>query len=312
MAEQFRKFENVHLEDLLKKFNDKYFSGILNRRTSVSWSENMTLCTGKTYMNQRNGSRYCLIKLSKPILSQRPYNDVINTLLHEMIHAYLYLQKGIEGSNGHGEEFKSLMKYINEREGTHIKIYHSFRKEVDKFRVNIYKCSGPCRNKKPYYGILKRAISRPPGPEDHWWKKHEEECGGVFKKVDSNSSTEAPVPKRSSTKLIKPLHPYSGKYRKVVTSKLIYNKVIKHQHPDPGMYRKVEGNVDINYSSKVKKINIQKYIKNYFESTFEAVQSTNNNNNNNQNNQTSAFRRHLLSTVEKYVKRMQNSIKFQE
>lgn len=43
MAEQFRKFENVHLEDLLKKFNDKYFSGILNRRTSVSWSENMTL-----------------------------------------------------------------------------------------------------------------------------------------------------------------------------------------------------------------------------------------------------------------------------
>lgn len=39
-----------------------------------------------------------------------------------MIHAYLFLEKGIEGSNGHGEEFKSLMKYINEREGTHIKV----------------------------------------------------------------------------------------------------------------------------------------------------------------------------------------------
>ncbi|RXG59269.1 SprT-like domain-containing protein Spartan [Armadillidium vulgare] len=210
MAEQFRKFENVHLEDLLKKFNDKYFSGILNRRTSVSWSENMTLCTGKTYMNQRNGSRYCLIKLSKPILSQRPYNDVINTLL----------------------------------------IYHNFRKEVDKFRVNIYKCSGPCHNKKPYYGVLKRAISRPPGPEDFWWKKHEEECGGVFEKVDSNSSTQAPEPKRSSTKLIKPMHPNSGKYRNVRTSKLIYNKRT-NQYPDPGMCRKVEGNVDINYSSKL-------------------------------------------------------------
>ena len=48
----------------------------------------MTLCAGTCQM-QEYGS--CLITLSEPLLQYRNHNELKETLLHEMIHAYLFI-----------------------------------------------------------------------------------------------------------------------------------------------------------------------------------------------------------------------------
>ena len=64
---------------------------------SVEWSsKRMTLCGGVCEMERGGG---CRIKLSAPLLQLRPSRDVKETLLHEMIHAYVMLQ-GLSRTDG--------------------------------------------------------------------------------------------------------------------------------------------------------------------------------------------------------------------
>ena len=48
----------------------------------VKWSERMTLCAGVCSFD----SQLCSVRLSVPLLKLRPRSDLVNTLLHEMIH----------------------------------------------------------------------------------------------------------------------------------------------------------------------------------------------------------------------------------
>lgn len=48
---------------------------------------------------------------------------------------------------------------------------------------------GPCKNKPPYFGLVKRSMNRPPGPTDSWWGKHQKTCGGTFVKIRSPEPT---------------------------------------------------------------------------------------------------------------------------
>ncbi|XP_045122941.1 DNA-dependent metalloprotease SPRTN-like isoform X4 [Portunus trituberculatus] len=153
-------YQKVH--DMFCNFNQKYFWGKLGQ-VKLNWSKNMTLCAGKTYCRERRGVFSCSIYLSEALLSQRPADDTVNTLL----------------------------------------VFHNFHKEVDKFRVHVYRCDGPCTKKRPYFGVLRRAITRPPGPMDKWWAKHSQECGGTFHKVEGpdvspNTSQTTPKPARAS------------------------------------------------------------------------------------------------------------------
>ncbi|KAG0717808.1 SprT-like domain-containing protein Spartan [Chionoecetes opilio] len=169
--------------DLFHSYNQKYFWGKLDK-VRLSWSKNMTLCAGKTTGKVRRGSSLCSISLSEPLLSQRPRQDTINILLHEMIHAYLFVTEGANHKMGHGPQFKEHMNRINTLQGCKITVCHNFRKEVDKFRVHVYRCDGPCIKKRPYFGVIRRAVTRPPGPTDKWWARHSQECGGTFRKVE--------------------------------------------------------------------------------------------------------------------------------
>ncbi|GFU26273.1 sprT-like domain-containing protein Spartan, partial [Nephila pilipes] len=62
-------------------------------------------------------------------------------------------------------------------------VYHSFHDEVDSYRRHWWKCDGPCQNRRPFYGIVKRAMNRAPGPRDNWWAQHQASCGGKFSKI---------------------------------------------------------------------------------------------------------------------------------
>ncbi|PIK38535.1 putative sprT-like domain-containing protein Spartan-like [Apostichopus japonicus] len=165
---------------LFLQFNDKFFSGRL-AGVEVRWSPRMTLCAGVCSYEGRGG--LCSIRLSVPLLKLRPRKDLVETLLHEMIHAYLFVTQNNRDRDGHGPEFCKHKDRINKEAGTKITIYHSFHDEVENYRQHWWRCNGPCQERKPFFGYVKRAMNRAPSHNDTWWADHQRNCGGTFTKI---------------------------------------------------------------------------------------------------------------------------------
>ena len=116
------------------------------------------------------------IKLSEPLLKFRSRSDLIDTLLHEMIHAYLLIKHRRADREDHGPMFVEQMNRLNRIAGTRITIYHSFFDEVNYYRQHWWKCSS-CQQ------TVKRSMNRAPGANDKWWASHQKRCGGSFVKI---------------------------------------------------------------------------------------------------------------------------------
>jgi hypothetical protein len=188
------RLREIHpdISELFTQFSNIFFNGDL-APVSVEWSKRMTLCAGQCQFSRT----HCVVKLSEPLLSLRPEADLIDTLLHEQIHAWLWTRKIFEREeNGHGPAFKAKMREINERVGTNITVYHSFHEEVDSHRKHWWQCDGPCSKEAPYFGLVKRAMNRAPGPSDPWWQQHQQRCGGVYRKIREPPKTSR-APKRA-------------------------------------------------------------------------------------------------------------------
>ncbi|KAH7302712.1 hypothetical protein KP509_23G084000 [Ceratopteris richardii] len=187
---------NPDIVGLFCYYNEIYFEGKLQACT-VEWSTNrMTLCAGICKYSE--GS--CAIRLSQPLLKFRPSSDVKETLLHEMIHAYLWLTNSNNDHDDHGPCFQKMMEAINASQaedaqrplrGYHITIYHSFSDEVNSYRNHHWKCLS-CGD------MVKRATNRAPSQKDCWqrmaqgnactnehcrWHRHQQLCGGEYEKV---------------------------------------------------------------------------------------------------------------------------------
>ncbi|XP_053668958.1 DNA-dependent metalloprotease SPRTN-like [Anopheles marshallii] len=174
---------------LFAVFNQKFFQTRLSC-VQLEWSKKMYNCAGICYQRSNRLGKSCIIRLSEPLLKLRPRKDLIQTLLHEMIHAYCFVLGIREGNGGHGPTFKKIMNGINKIAGTNITVYHSFHDEVDLYKTHWWKCNGPCQNKHPFYGLVKRTTNRKPGTYDFWWQEHQMTCGGEFVKIRE------PSPKR--------------------------------------------------------------------------------------------------------------------
>ncbi|CAH7042045.1 DNA-dependent metalloprotease SPRTN [Phodopus roborovskii] len=168
------------LQALFLQFNDRFFWGQLEA-VEVKWSVRMTLCAGICTYEGRGGM--CSIRLSEPLLKLRPRKDLVETLLHEMIHAYLFVTNNDKDREGHGPEFCKHMHRINQLTGANITVYHTFHDEVDEYRRHWWRCNGPCQHKQPYYGYVKRATNRAPSAHDYWWADHQKTCGGTYIKI---------------------------------------------------------------------------------------------------------------------------------
>lgn len=171
---------NPDVRAMFLEFNDTFFWGKLSG-VEVKWSPRMTLCAGVCSYEGRGG--LCSIRLSEPLLKLRPRKDLVETLLHEMIHALLFVTQNNRDRDGHGPEFCKHMNRINAASGTKISIYHSFHDEVDVYRQHWWRCNGPCQNRKPFFGYVKRAMNRAPSSQDPWWEDHRRTCGGTYTKV---------------------------------------------------------------------------------------------------------------------------------
>ncbi|KAI8339708.1 SprT-like family-domain-containing protein [Chlamydoabsidia padenii] len=173
---------NPDLHGLFLVFNDIYFSGRLNM-VEVKWSKKMTRCAGTCRYQPAAG--LCTITLSEALLKFRPRSDMVNTLLHEMIHALLFVTHRIDNHESHGPEFLCEAARINKLAGTNITVYHTFHDEVNHYKTHIWKCNGPCQHKPPFYGIVSRSMNRPPQKADRWFLDHLASCGGTFEKIAS-------------------------------------------------------------------------------------------------------------------------------
>uniref|UniRef100_A0A915CWJ7 SprT-like domain-containing protein n=1 Tax=Ditylenchus dipsaci TaxID=166011 RepID=A0A915CWJ7_9BILA len=149
-------------------FNDQFFYGSLCTCT-VEWSNKLTSCAGICEFHTLSG--LCTIRLSEPLLKLRPRKDLVQTLLHEMIHAHLCLTKRFQDRSAHGPEFQFHMNRINKMAGTSITIYHSFFAEVayyknmqneqPKKQKRVRKAASPAKTqvKRPYFVRCDRVYS---------------------------------------------------------------------------------------------------------------------------------------------------------
>ncbi|KAH8343047.1 hypothetical protein KR059_004310 [Drosophila kikkawai] len=179
---------------MFSRFNQKFFQDRLGA-VVLEWSKRMFSCAGICYQRSNRYIKEVTIRLSEPLLKLRPRKDLVETLLHEMIHAYFFILNVREGNGGHGPNFKQKMNMINKVAGTNITVYHSFHDEVAAYRTHIWRCTGICQNHTPFMGWVKRTSNRAPGPSDQWWEKHQRDCGGTFMKV--SEPTKAPKPPKA-------------------------------------------------------------------------------------------------------------------
>ncbi|KAF8793281.1 DNA-dependent metalloprotease SPRTN-like [Argiope bruennichi] len=229
---------NPDIHALFLEFNAKFFYGKLDS-VEVRWSPRMTLCAGLCCYEGRG--RLCSVRLSLPLLKLRPRKDLIETLLHEMIHAYLFVTANNKDHDAHGPEFLKHMYRINKEAGTRISVYHSFHDEVDSYRTHWWKCNGPCQNKRPFYGIVKRAMNRAPGPRDNWWAQHQSTCGGTFTKIKEPDNYKQKSLKR---KLLEKDQKGIKSYFEASTSKSVsssFNSTKKHKGIDISAIQSILG-----------------------------------------------------------------------
>jgi len=83
------------------KYNRLYFGNELHS-FSIQWSNSQTRCSGITFFDRR------LISISSRILldPRMPHEDLVDTILHEMIHVQLFLEGHRADSANHGPRFR--------------------------------------------------------------------------------------------------------------------------------------------------------------------------------------------------------------
>jgi predicted SprT family Zn-dependent metalloprotease len=155
----------------------------------VKWNGRLTRTAGLTTSTGRALLAVeCVVSLSTPLLRLRKARDMVETLLHEMIHAYLSVTRKGDGESSHGPLFMAYMYQINARTGFNLTVRHSFHDEVNHYlNQHIWRCDGICKSLRPKYGYIRRARDRAPAPSDFGWKRHAAECGGTYHKVPIES-----------------------------------------------------------------------------------------------------------------------------
>ncbi|CAI5497294.1 unnamed protein product, partial [Closterium sp. Naga37s-1] len=164
---------------LFRHYNDLYFQGRLGA-CLVEWSsKRMTLCAGVCMYD----GALCRIRLSAPLLQYRPVSDLKATLLHEMIHAFIFLCRPSHSREDHGPMFQGIMGTINTSTlhdhqrppgGYQISIYHSFKDEVNVHRRHAWQVQWGreredvmvswCVGGEKGGGVLRRSQHVPPPP----------------------------------------------------------------------------------------------------------------------------------------------------
>lgn len=121
---------NPDIFKLFQQFDNRFFDGFLSTKALLLKWENLGSDAGRFTWRPKSHNVVPVISLSDELIRLRPRRDLVETLLHEMIHAYIYFKK-IRDNAGHGRVFKQHMNRINRDAGTKITVYHQFFQEVE-------------------------------------------------------------------------------------------------------------------------------------------------------------------------------------
>ena len=117
-----------------------------------TWSKRLTRAAGLFWWKQKPQQPVEYgIRLSLPLLGERPLSDLKATLAHEMIHAWVSLH--LEDLNhGHGVFFKTKMAQLNRQtDEFEVTQYHPFVDEVRqqaKYRWDCVECGAVYRRQR--------------------------------------------------------------------------------------------------------------------------------------------------------------------
>lgn len=117
---------NPDIYKLFQQFDERFFDGFISTKAVLLKWENLGRDAGR-FSWETNGIPR--ISLSSELMTLRPRRDLVETLLHEMIHAYIHLKR-IRDTGAHGPIFKQHMNRINSAAGTNITVCHQFHEEV--------------------------------------------------------------------------------------------------------------------------------------------------------------------------------------
>uniref|UniRef100_A0A672NUQ0 DNA-dependent metalloprotease SPRTN n=1 Tax=Sinocyclocheilus grahami TaxID=75366 RepID=A0A672NUQ0_SINGR len=177
------------------QFSDQFFWGKLSG-VEVKWSPRMTLCAGVCSYEGRGG--LCSIRLSEPLLRLRPRKDLVQTLLHEMIHALLFVTQNNRDRDGHGPEFCNHMNRINQASGTNITVRCSGSQDIRNvipFNGRGFVLGGTSTNKQSQSPPKAQPEPLASPPDSPLLPRLQPSEANSFKRVSSGASN---VPRRKS------------------------------------------------------------------------------------------------------------------
>jgi predicted SprT family Zn-dependent metalloprotease len=128
-----------------RELNNRYFADALFP-IPILWSRRLTSSVGlflnrvgpRTSLSSLDSfSEHRLIRLSIPLLSNQPDDEVRNTLAHEMIHQWQYDVR--KRRPDHGDEFHRIMATMN-RAGLLITVRHSLTEDVAALSRYTWQC----------------------------------------------------------------------------------------------------------------------------------------------------------------------------
>ncbi|CAG2177236.1 unnamed protein product, partial [Oppiella nova] len=112
------------INELFRRYDKRFFDGLLHGNdVDVGWSYQMKRSAGITYADR--GDRPIIIRLCRRLLFRSPRRDLVETLLHEMIHAWMLIHGVEEDNGGHGRVFHKKMDELNRETGLNIAVGHN-------------------------------------------------------------------------------------------------------------------------------------------------------------------------------------------
>ncbi|CRK93943.1 CLUMA_CG007470, isoform A [Clunio marinus] len=172
---QNKKF-SLKITTLFAQFNEQFFNNQLSN-VDVILSGRLKTTSGKFCPQKphlKHGEKNGIIELNLRLLIERTDKEIKETLLHEMIHAYLFsYEKRIKP---HGKEFKQMSEEINKALDINISTRHKY--------FTWYRCEGKCKtSENRYFGYIKIVSSN----TSRLKNSHVPGCDGAFKKVSEPS-----------------------------------------------------------------------------------------------------------------------------
>lgn len=159
-----------NLYEVFKSYNKEYFENKV-RGFIVRWSSKLSQNAGLTQTRT-----FPEIILSRILLTGRKIKDMVETLVHEMIHAYIFVNMYDEGLD-HEEIYLDLMAEINARSGLNITVLD----EGGLDHIAHLRCIWRCTKCGLELVRMKRNTNQ---PNDNVSRKHRRECNGRWREFD--------------------------------------------------------------------------------------------------------------------------------